>query len=194
MIPAGYLLKRMDGPPGWLQAPGVVTVCNVAACESDDVVDVQKVWRHNGLGVANSIAVLRELAGPVADGNLFYYEVYEREMPSDGWTFDAGRWRPLGRVPSAGEELAPEVPSPPLRLLGYDVVVSNDYVEHSPLFCNSIAETADVNAFCLFDTLEQAISAVEGGVFGGGCEEGIYRIYSVSEVEDPIPSRDPTPR
>lgn len=184
MIPAGYLLKRTTSPPGWLGAAHVTCVCSVADCVNDDVADVQNVWRHNGLGVANSVTVLREIAGEAACGELFYYEAYEREMESDGWTFDPQTWRPLGRTPSAVEELEPELPAGSMRLLGYDVVVFEDYLEHSPLSCNSIAAKAGVNAFCLFDTLEQAIAAIEGGVFGSGCEPGVYRIFSVSLVED----------
>jgi len=158
-------------------------VCNVSACGMDEAADIQPEWLHNGLGVANNVAVLQGIAAQAIERQLFYYEVYEREMESDGWSFDAADWRPLGRLSSACEEFAPELPSATLQLLGYDVVVSNDFVEHSPLFCNHIAAEAKANAFCLFDTLEQAIAAVENGTFGGGCEEGVYRIYSVSLIE-----------
>lgn len=182
MIPAGYLLKCTDRRPGWLGAEQVVRVCSVADCANENLADVQAVWRHNGLGVANSSDVLREVAGSDVEGELYYYEAYEHELESDGWTFDLGAWRPLTMTPSAPEPLAPEPPPQDRELLGYDAVVFGDFLEHSPLSCNGIAETAAVNANCLFDTLDQAIAAIEGGVFGGGCEEGVYRIYSVSRI------------
>lgn len=182
MIPAGYLLKCTDRLPSWLGAEQVVRVCSVADCANENLSDVQAVWRHNGLGVANSLDVIREVAGPDMEGELFYYEAYEQELESDGWTFDVGAWRPLTMTPSATEPLAPESAPENRELLGYDVVVFGDFLEHSPLSCNSIAETAAVNAHCLFDALEQTIAAINEGVFGGGCEEGIYRILSVSRI------------
>jgi hypothetical protein len=66
--------------------------------------------------------------------------------------------------------------------IGFDIVVFGDYLEHSPLSCNSIAEQLPENRHCLFDTLEDALTAINTGAFGGGCEPGRYQIFSVSIV------------
>ena len=41
-----------------------------------------------------------------------------------------------------------------------------------------------MNRFCLFDTFEEAKAAIDCGKFGGGCEPGIYKIFSVSVFPD----------
>jgi hypothetical protein len=188
MIPAGYLLKRVVPPPEFLSDARVSEVCSVSDCVNDDVIDVQAAWRHNGFGVANDPSVLWSMAADAAADaggvTLFYYEAYEREIESDGWTVEPDEWRPLSTVPSEGEPTAVKPPTQTLqaRLIGFDVVVFGDFLEHSPLSCNHIAGSVPVNSHCLFDTLEAAKAAIDGGMFGGGCEEGIYRIFSVSVV------------
>lgn len=189
MIPAGYLLKRVVAPPEYLSGPTITDVCSVSDCVNDDVVDVQKVWQHNGFGVANDPATLWRLApdiGPGAGATLFYYEAYEEEIESDGWTFDPKAWRQLSQVSSAGVDTSVTPPSQDFKvtLIGYDVVVFGDFLEHSPLSCNHVAVEVAVNERCLFETLEAAKKAIDTGTFGGGCEDGIYRIFSVSIVDD----------
>ena len=63
MTPAGYLLKRVVAPPGWLSVDKghVVDVCSVADCVNEDVVNVQDAWKHNGFGLANNPEVLEAL-------------------------------------------------------------------------------------------------------------------------------------
>lgn len=129
----------------------------------------------------------RENALDVSGSKLFYYSAYERELVSDGWTFDPKKWRPMSRATSS--EVRDDVVVPKedtsLILLGYDVVVFGDFLEHSPLSCNSIATNVGVNRFCLFDGIDEAKSAIDAGKFGGGCEEGAYKIFSVSELLHP---------
>jgi hypothetical protein len=99
MTPAGYLLKRVVSPPGWLSVntSHVVDVCSVADCVNEDVVNVQEAWKHNGFGVANNPDVLEALvessSSDVSGAKLFYYSAYEQELDSDGWSFDL-RWCP----------------------------------------------------------------------------------------------------
>jgi hypothetical protein len=63
------------------------------------------------------------------------------------------------------------------------VVVFGHYIEqHSPLSCNGIAATLSVNTHCLFETLEEAKEAIEGGNFNR-CEPGVYKIYAVHLVQ-----------
>lgn len=187
MVPAGYLVKRVAPPPGWLGRGGLVDVCSVSDCVNTNVVDVQKVWCYNGFGVANEPGLLWAMAAldeqAATEVTLFYYEAYEEEIESDGWTLDPGGWRALSEIaPCDVTNVVPPPPSLVVTPIGYDVVVFGDLLEHSPLSCNSIAETHPVNEHCLFDTLQAAKAAIETGVFGGGCEQGVYRIFSVSKV------------
>lgn len=140
---------------------------------------------HNGFGLANDPEVLWTLARnddvDLSESKLFFYSAYEFELESDGWTFDPLQWRPISRAPSSSIPDDVTVPGHDsgLVLLGYDVVVFGDYLEHSPLSCNSIAEQLQVNQYCLFDSFEAAKGAIESGNFGGGCEPGAYKIFSV---------------
>ena len=188
MIPAGFLLKRVVPPPGWL-APSlshISDVCSVADCVNDNVVDPQAKWRHNSFGLANTAEDLWSLArdegAQTTDAKLFYYTAYELELESDGWVFDPGDWRPRSPAPSDVGDHVEQPSSESLTLLGYDVVVFGDFLEHSPLSCNSIAQDLVVNEHCLFDDLSEARNAIDAGKFGGGCEEGAYTIFSVSVV------------
>lgn len=191
MIPAGYLLKRTVPPPGRLQpnTSHISEVCSVANCVNDNVVEPQDCWKHNGFGVANNPQVLWGIAQEggvdLSSSKLFFYCAYEHELESDGWQFDSDLWRPISSAASAGvtnEVIVPDG-SESRILLGYDVVVFGDYLEHSPLSCNSMASELPVNRYCLLDDLKQAKEAIENGMFGGGCEEGIYKVFSVSLVQ-----------
>ncbi len=185
MIPAGYLLKRTTRPPEWLAAPDVIDICSLSRCVNDDVVDIERGWKHNSFGVANDPELLwrlvRESNVDTAGAQLFYYEAYEQEIDSDDLQERPLRWRPLTQVPSGNVE--PSFARTPVNmvLMGYDVVVFGDYLEHSPLSCNSVAESLLVNSHCLFSTLDQAKEALEAGHFNN-CEPGVYKIYSVHLV------------
>ncbi|QZP07709.1 hypothetical protein [Caenibius sp. WL] len=190
MVPAGYLLKHVSPPPGWLTAglKHIKDVCSVADCVNDNVIDVQGVWLHNSFGLANNPDVIGTLAveggADVNKTTLFYYTAYELELESDGWNFDATCWRPRSPARSAAVDdnvLPPAAPSA-VSLLGYDVVVFGDFLEHSPLSCNAVAEQLPVNEHCLMNTLEEAVAAIDQGAFGGGCEEGTYTIFGVHLV------------
>lgn len=184
MLPAGYLLKRTAPPPGWL-APGlehVREVCSVADCVNDDVLDVQGIWQHNGFGLANDPGTLRahRPQSAAADGvRLFYFEAHPLELDSDGWVFAPAEWSPRMRLRSATvADAVVAAPAPSIERLGYDVVVCEDFLDHSPLSCNSMAATLGVNAHCLFDRLADAIAAIDRGAFEG-CEPVRYSVFAV---------------
>lgn len=189
MLAAGYLLKRVVPPPGWLvNGPThIKDVSSVADCVNDNVVDVQEAWQHNSFGLANTPDILKALAAEkgvdTEEAVLYYYTAYEYDLPSDGWTFEVSEWRTRTPVPSSSVPDAVEPPSDgETTILGYDVVVFEDYLSHSPLSCNSIANDLPVNEHCLLDDLEGAIRAIDAGAFGGGCEEGVYTVFSVHRV------------
>lgn len=188
MTPAGYLLKRVKPPPGWLGTPNIVDVCSLSDCVNENVVDPQATWRHNDFGLANDPKTLWELADSEAQdlkgSTLFYYEAYEYEIESDGWEFDPEAWRPVTPAPSASVPTDVSPPAPPLKatVIGYDVVTFGDFLEHSPISCNLAAKGLPVNEHCLLTSLDAAKDAINMGAFGGGCEEGVYKIFSVALV------------
>lgn len=185
MIPSGYLLKRIAQTPDWLKpCPEHITdVYSLADCVSDNIVDPQMAWKHNGFGLANSPQVLKQLVDEMSvdtsNAKLFYYEAFEQELDTDGWVFKKEDWQAITPAPSAGVKsivFEPTIAMEP-KLQGYDVVLFGDYLEHSPLSCNSIAQTQAVNEHCLYDSLEQARMAIDNRAFEWGCEPGIYKIF-----------------
>lgn len=71
MLAAGYLLKRVVPPPGWLDSgPNhIEDVSSVADCVNENVVDVQEVWQHNSFGLANTPETLKALAAEKGCGH-----------------------------------------------------------------------------------------------------------------------------
>ena len=129
MIPAGYLLKRVTPPPAWLSAglSHVVDVCSVSDCVNDNVVDVQQNWKHNDFGLASTPEVLtslaRELGIDAFGSKLFYYEIFDEELESDGWTFDSAGWREITPVLSSSSCVSVQILIVgTLRVLVYDDV------------------------------------------------------------------------
>tara|TARA_B100001179_G_scaffold34249_1_gene21352 strand:- start:590 stop:1165 length:576 start_codon:yes stop_codon:yes gene_type:complete len=190
MLAAGYLLKRTAPPSGWLDhgTRHIRDVASVADCVNDNVVDVQAAWQHNSFGLANTPETLEASVadrGLDAEGAvLFYYTAYEYELVSDGWTFDASAWR--ARTPARSASVADAVEPPSegeTTLLGFDVVVFEDHLDHSPLSCNSVASELAVNEHCLIGDLDGAVRAIDTGAFGGGCEPGVYTVFAVYRVD-----------
>ncbi len=194
MIPAGYLIKRTVPPPGWLESgvPHVSQVCSVSNCVNENVVELADSWSHNGFGLANDPEVLWKLARErdvdLSESELFFYSAYEFELESDGWTFDPSQWRATTRARSSSilDNVTAPKDDASLIFLGYDVVVFGDFLEHSPLSCNSIATQLPVNRYCLFDRFREAKDSIDTGKFGDGCEEGIYKIFSVGLLPDSL--------
>ena len=167
--------------------PHVLQLCSVSGCVNGDVVDLELNGKHNIFGVANNPETLWQLvrAGKIdaSDAQLFYYEAYEQEMEADGWLSSPAEWQDLSPVPRGKVAAIPARVPAKADLLGYDVITCEDYLDHSPLACNSIAETLAVNEHCLFSTLDQAVKAIEAGGFEKG-EPGVYKIYSVYLVHE----------
>ena len=116
------------------------------------------------------------------DTLLFFYEVFELEFHNGNWrTFSPDKWL-------ASRDVVTPTNS---RLEGYDVVTfwpeNSPAPEHSPLSCNLLANKLRTNSHCLFETFEEAQSAVNDGNFAHA-EPGALRIFAVFSVDWPSPS------
>jgi hypothetical protein len=71
-------------------------------------------------------------------------------------------------------------------LEGFDVVTfwveNSPAPEYSPLSGNGLANELHTNAHCLFDTFDEAYTALNSGKFDG-CEPGALRIFAVYSVD-----------
>lgn len=176
MIPVGYMLKEVVPCPAWIEVESVVDIYSVSKCISHDFADYIKFWKHNGYWFFNDSRELVDLARSegkeVAGMTLFYYEFYELEYneQSDEWSV----FSPDSSFPTAVQEPHDK------RLMGYDVATfsQQNTPECSPLSCNMLATELPVNQHCLFETFEEAKSALESGRFKNS-EPGPFRIVAV---------------
>jgi hypothetical protein len=171
------MAKRVAARPEWLQAPRVSTLYSVSGCISQDFADYIEFWRHNGYWLFDSPNIIIEIARThsidLAGTVLFFYEVYELQFDSPGWT----RFEP---APSIGTDVsAPEKSV----FEGYDVVTFQVQTSPacSPLSCNALASEIETNDRCLLPSFEQARALLESGAFTNS-EPGPYRIFSVYSV------------
>jgi hypothetical protein len=176
------LYKKVEKECSWLEPASVQKVCSISGCVSRNHELFDSGWIPENKAklcdapeeYARAAAVWKK-ALSLSGYSLFYYEMFEREFDDD-----AGIWRD---IPA---ESFPVLRQRPERcmMLGYDVAVFQKEIRNigcSPLSCNLVAKTVAINEYCLFDTLSQAIFALERKVFDR-CEPGPYRIFSVYEV------------
>ena len=176
MVPAGYMAKKVEIRPEWLKAYAVRNVYSVSGCTSEYFCDYIHHWKHNGFWLFDSPAAIKSVAAAesisLADHDIFYYEVYERQFDDETKV-----WEPFEPEKSFKTAIEP----PQLKeLMGFDVVTfsARTSPECSPLSCNHLAETISVNQHCLLQTLEQAIRLVEVGAFNNS-EPGPFRVFAV---------------
>jgi hypothetical protein len=186
MIPLGYMAKRVEGSPGWPKPPQVLDVYSVSACVNDDFADYVDFWKHNGWWFFDSPeliqSVARENSIDLQGTKLFYYEAHELELADNVWRAFS---------PDPAWQLQPKVVAPTGKHLeGFDVVIlwaeNSPDPEHSPLSCQGLAERLPTNAHCLFNTFDEAYTALNTGKFDG-CEPGARRIFAVFSVDWPQP-------
>jgi hypothetical protein len=184
MIPMGYMAKRVQASPDGLKPSQVWDVYSVSACVNDDFADYVNYWKHNFWWFFDNPELIQSLALEnsieIQGTKLFYYEVYELEL------FD-GVWRPFS--PGPVWPVQPHVAAPTQKQLeGFDVVTfwveNSPAPEHSPLSCNGFAEELSTNAHCLFDTFDEACTALKTGKFDGS-EPGALRIFAVYSADWP---------
>lgn len=176
MIEAGYMAKKVASRPDWIQAPRVTDVCSVSSCISAAFCDYIGHWKHNGYWLFDSPSVIAEIARAesidLSVHQIFYYEVHEQQFDEP-----LRRWQPF--APEAA--FTTRVSAPERKeLLGFDVVSFSAQTspECSPLSCNRLAETIEVNEHCLLRSLEQARHLLENGAFHNS-EPGPFRIFAV---------------
>ena len=186
MIPAGYQLKHIISKPDWLESDTVEKIFSLSDCCSNFAVDIQQTFNHNGFGLAYAPDLIwqlvQEASLDISKAQLFYYEVYEYEMHSESFDNLAPQWMPLSKLPSSHQDEIIRTPKK-YNLLGFDIATFNDFLECSPLSCNSMAKELKVNKYCLFESLTEAVRALENRAFTT-CEPGIYKIFSVHSVEE----------
>jgi hypothetical protein len=181
MIPLGYLYKCVTKCPEWVKTPQVADIYSISGCVSEDFADYIQYWKHNGYWLFNSPAELALLAGnagiSLQGQKLFYYEAYELQYDED-----EGNWSTFEPEPS----FFTDVVIPARRELeGFDVATFSlgNTPECSPLSCNALAEKVPVNKHCLFESFDEAKTAVEQRAFDGS-EPGPFRIIAVYSVLD----------
>ena len=176
MIEAGYMAKKISAKPDWIEACGIVDIYSVSYCISEAFCEYIQHWKHNGYWFFDSPEVIGEIASAesidLSAHRLFYYEVHELQ-------FDEERqvWQPFQPDPAFTTKV--EVPAR-RQLLGFDVVSFNVQTspECSPLSCNSLAESIEVNEHCLLPSLETAKQLLESGAFTDS-EPGPFRVLGV---------------
>jgi len=181
MIEAGYMARKISAKRDWIKAPDVVDICSVSYCISEAFCDYIQHWKHNGYWFFDSPAVMGEIASAQSTDlsayRFFYYEVYELQ-------FDEERrvWQPFEPDPAFATKV--EVPAHK-QLLGFDVVSfdAQTIPECSPLSCNNLAESIEVNEHCLLPSLETARQLLESGAFDNS-EPGPFRVFGVYSYGD----------
>lgn len=180
----GYMAKRVEGSLGWHKPPQVFDVYSVSACVNDDFADYVDYWKHNCWWFFDTPEVIQDVAREnsieLRGTKLFFYEAHELEFANGGW-----------RSFSPGPVVThlPLVISPPQKQLeGFDIVIllaeNSPDPEHSPLSCQGLANKLSTNSHCLFETFDEAYTAVNTGKFDG-CEPGAIRIFAVYSVDWP---------
>lgn len=179
MYELGYMAKRIIKRPDWLDAPIVREIYSVANCGSENFCDYIHFWKHNGFWLFDSPELIRTISTDnidLTDTVLLYYRGHDTQYDADlkVWTeFNADE----------NFQTAVSVPTT-TRCLGYDIVTYSmqNAPECSPLSCNNLATTVEVNEFCLIDSLDSAIEQLENGGFNNS-EPGPYRIMEVNIIE-----------
>ena len=178
MIPAGFNAKIIKPREAWLGNSSVTQILSVSGCISKDAVDFTTTLRlGNQWLLYNSDEALDEaIAGESVDASRlrrFFYDMHDQE-------FDEGKWVQLKDMPTQVVK-----PKGGYSLKGFDVVCFSAGAdpECSPLSCNALAETIEVNQFCLLETSEYALRVAQEIDHDGEYEPGPYRVMSVWEKE-----------
>lgn len=175
--------KVIRAAPDWLGAPNVTDIYSVSACVSENFTDYVDLWRHNGFWFFDSPQTIEEVAATrgveLADSKLFYYEAYELQFVDD-----TSSWESF----EAESAFRTNIEIPARKFLeGFDIVsfTVGTMAECSPLSCNGYAAEITTNSHCLFESMEDAIQALQTGRLKN-CEPGPYRVIAVYSLVGPL--------
>jgi len=169
----GYLPKRVERRPEWLNNPIVLDICSASHCISAPPEGWIDRWLHNEYGVFPDEPSARKV---MPDDQAHLYELHAyRLFPV---RFDEGREEPFAIPPLTVQPLRSS-----FTRLGYDAVscgAGSDYFafECSPLSCNHAAEQFEVNEHCLVDTPQRAMELALA-FSSGNWEPGPYYVVEV---------------
>jgi hypothetical protein len=184
MIPMGYMAKFTAGSPGWAKPPQVVDIYSVCDCVNDDFADYFDYWKHNCWSFFDTPETIQDVAREhtisLQGTRLFYYEAHEMEMAD-------GVWRPFSSGP-VWAVVTHVTPPSQKQLEGFDVVTvwgeNSSRPFNSPLASDYLSHKLKTNSHCLFETFDEAYTALSTGKFDG-CEPGALRIIAVHSVDWP---------
>ena len=181
MIPVGYMAKKVIKRPDRIKAERVEDIYSVSNCGSNDFADYINYWKHNGFWFFDSPEIIQDVAKDnkidMSGNRFFYYEAFDKQYDEAAQTWNDFK-------PEAS--FTTNVLVPILKTLeGYDVVTFSGSTDPgcSPLSCNNLAESIDVNEHCLLPSFEEAKALLEGGAFNKG-EPGPYRIFAVYSLPE----------
>ena len=187
----GYFpLRTVRQPlPPWLQAPNVVEIASAGGCISVPPKGWMDFWRHNAMGVFNSV----NLAWSVVDRacgqgfDIYAYAIYPVRYVQE---HAAKLMIPcgIGCIPAVAPDPLPKS----FRKLGYDAVSIEDcgqgtlQIGHAPLSCNHMATEIAVNQHCLLEDCEEAFRVAQRfSVEASGVEPGEYAVVETYRAPPP---------
>jgi hypothetical protein len=148
--------------------PGVQEIASVSNCIAKGVeIDV---WRLNELGFLNDVGLAESFVPQTCatEFDVYGYRLLDERFKkgsAEAWTVPQ-----LGCAPPGAE----------FERLGFDAVSKfpSNFFECSPLSCNGAARVVRANAYCLLDSLEEAVVAAKD-FSAGPWEPGTYYIAEV---------------
>ncbi|MEQ1670129.1 MAG: hypothetical protein ABL893_04655 [Hyphomicrobium sp.] len=161
----GYCAKIVAEPPEWLETEAVEEICSVSNCvshEPDGFADANPA--RNAMWLFPSETAASASVKPpddIEDFDIFAYKLLPIVFGDEGEQLELEEGTEQSAYDSASRTAEPLPPD--FELLGYDCPNkgSADWpqsgFECSPLSCNGMAAEIQVNAYCLLDTLAEAL-------------------------------------
>ena len=163
----GFLPKRTEKKPDWLESQGVTEICSVSDCISPSPENWIEKWKHNEFGFFDSEGLALSILDDAGPYDLYAYKMFPLQF-SDGEVVPYTIHVNLTTVLASFD------------FLGYDPVSrsAGSFPECSPLSCNNAASDFKVNEYCLIQDLEPAYQAAIQ-ISKGNYEPGPYHLFEV---------------
>ena len=177
----GYMYKRVEARPQWLEPAKVDDIYSLSGCISEYFADYIPLWKHNGflairLARNHQAGCCRPGCCLGAAEAVLLRGLRKRIRPRQA--------RVVPFEPEAS--FVTNIESPTRKQLeGFDITTFSVHTspECSPLSCNSCATTVETNSHCLLESFDDARRVLEADLLGP-CEPGPYRIIAVYTVDD----------